>query len=61
MANYIHTLQAEVKRLEYIIEQNREIVNDLRRYLNSSKFHCGNELDGYVNVQDVISRLTDIR
>ena len=26
-------------------------------FLNSNKFHCGNRLDGYINVSDVQARL----
>jgi hypothetical protein len=60
MANYIHQLQDTVSRLESQVREQRDIVNDLRRYLNSSKFRCGDELDGYVNVSDVLERLKHI-
>lgn len=30
-------------------------------YLNSSKFRCGDELDGYVNINDILSRIQLVR
>lgn len=36
-------------------------ITELMQYLNSDKFQCGDELDGYVNVKDVLDRLVTIR
>jgi hypothetical protein len=43
------------------MEEYRKVVHHLREYLNSSKFRCGDRLDGYVNVVDVLSALEGIR
>jgi hypothetical protein len=55
--NYIHKLQKDNEGLKDEINIIKESLDDLRRYLNSSKFQCGDELDGYVNVKDVLDRL----
>ena len=58
--NYIHRLQETVDTLS---SQKRELsdgIKELKTYLQSSKFNCGDELDGYVNIQDVLNRLPEI-
>jgi hypothetical protein len=55
--NYIHKLQGEVQEKDREVQAIRESLIDLRNYLLSGKFRCGNDLDGYVNVQDVLNRL----
>jgi len=55
--NYIHQLQGEVREKDQEIQTLREGLKDLRAYLQSDKFRCGDSLDGYVNVQDVLNRL----
>jgi hypothetical protein len=55
--NYIHKLKKDNEGLKDEINIIKESLDDLRRYLNSSKFQCGDELDGYVNVKDVLDRL----
>lgn len=55
--NYIHKLQGEVQEKDTEIKGIRESLSDLRKYLLSEKFQCGDDLDGYVNVQDVLNRL----
>jgi flagellar biosynthesis chaperone FliJ len=55
--NYIHQLQNEVKENRDALQDFREALQDLRAYLQSDKFRCGDSLDGYVNVQDVLNRL----
>ncbi len=58
--NYIHRLQDEV------CERNKQLVaifyqlQLLRVYLESAKFRCGHELDGYVSVTDVLLRLPSV-
>jgi hypothetical protein len=42
----IASLQAD------IVDANK-VCNELLHYLNSKKFRCGNELDNYVNCDDV--------
>jgi len=39
------------------LDEVKAKIQDLREYLLSQKFHCGDEMDGYVNVQDVLNRL----
>ena len=60
-SNYIHQLQDQVKTLESEKEIIQSGLDELMRYMQSSKFHCGDELDGYVNISDVVSRLVEIK
>ena len=55
--NYIRQLQAQEAALQREIEALKNGFTDLRRYLQSEKFHCGDRLDGYVNVGDVLAYL----
>jgi len=55
--NYIHKLQKEIKDKEAMLQKMVEALQGLRAYLQSEKFRCGNDLDGYVNTQDVLNRL----
>jgi hypothetical protein len=55
--NYIRQLQAEGASAEREIGAIKDGLSELRRYLQSSKFHCGDRLDGYVNVGDVLAFL----
>jgi hypothetical protein len=57
--NHIHKLQREVRAL--IVEKSALLVSihDLAVYLQSSKFNSGHELDGYVQVGDVLRRLEE--
>jgi len=41
-----------------LLEAQAEIFN-LLGYMQSKKFRCGNELDGYINISDVHERLKD--
>ena len=38
-----------------------EDLDELVRYLQSSKFRCGDELDGYVSINDLLPRLYAMR
>ena len=43
---------------------NKEInnlINEFAMYMNSEKFHCGCNLDGFINVSDVHDMLDQIR
>lgn len=42
------------------MNQAQELLLDLVKYLQSSKFNYGDDLDRYVNVQDVLNRLEPI-
>jgi len=55
--NYITKLQNMVEQLSSEKWELKDQIRDLKEYLESSKFRCGDELDGYVNVQDVLNRL----
>jgi len=58
--NYIKKLENDNRELtENVFNAGREIL-DLRVYLESDKFQCGDALDGYVNIKDVIARLNNI-
>ena len=58
--NYIKKLQAASLEQADTIAHYQSIIDDLRRYLESDKFRCGDDLDGYVNVRDVLSYLDAI-
>ena len=58
--NYIKRLESYVRTHQESKDNAEREINDLRTYLLSSKFRCGDELDGYVNIQDVLNRLETI-
>jgi len=60
MAKYINTLQDTVTKVSAERDSYKAMVDDLQHYLTSSKFNCGDELDGYVNVNDVLRRLRNV-
>ena len=57
---YITKLEEENAELKKKIADAKIEIDDLTSYLNSKKFHCGDSLDGYVNVKDVLDRLKKI-
>lgn len=59
--NYIKSLQKRIKEVNSNISKAREELYTLQTYLSSSKFNCGDELDQYVNIQDVFSRIEKIK
>ena len=56
--NYIKRLQRDNAEQATEIADLFFHLRDLVSYLQSPKFNCGNDLDGYVNVSDVIARLS---
>ena len=59
--NYIKKLELETKEKDERIKEIEETINDLRRYLSLDKFKAEqNDLQGYVNVKDVLTRLTGV-
>ena len=58
--NYIKKLQLDVKNANDNRAEIEAIVNDLSRYLNSNKFNCGDDLDGYVNIKDIFNYINQI-
>lgn len=59
--NYIQSLQDQVSELRTQKDAVNEQITSLMAYINSPKFQCGDELDGYVNISDVMSRLIEMR
>lgn len=59
--NYIKKLQAKVKQHETSKEVAKENLLALQAYLLSDKFNCGDELDGYVNVRDILRWVDRVR
>ena len=59
--NYIKQLQQENKEHKTNLDKIRELVVEMECYMLSDKFHCGNELDGYVSTQDILHRVLEIR
>jgi hypothetical protein len=61
MGNFIKSLQNDRDQLMIAKDRAHEAICDLAQYLQSDKFHCGDELDGYVNVDDVQRYLINIK
>jgi hypothetical protein len=59
--NYIKRLEQEGQDASEKRDKALEALRDLQGYLGSEKFRCGDDLDGYVNVQDVLNRLAHIQ
>lgn len=57
--NYIHQLQAAKRASERELATLKQELEGLRAYLHSRKFNCGDPLDSYVNVADVLNHLRD--
>lgn len=55
--NYIHQLQNKVAEQSDEIAELEGRIQWLKSYVSSSKFRCGDELDGLVNVTDVLNFL----
>jgi hypothetical protein len=47
----------EIALLETSVKSAHTAILELRRYMNSLKFHCGDGLDNYINTSDVHNRL----
>lgn len=59
--NGYQKLRAENAALAAERSTLKQGMEDLRNYLLSPKFACGDRLDGYVNVQDVLARLQEVQ
>lgn len=59
--NFIKQLQFENMEMKVNAVKTDDAIRDLKCYLLSEKFRCGDkQLDGYVNISDVLNRLGDI-
>jgi hypothetical protein len=56
-----HEMRDERDAALATIEEHVKAAQHLRAYLQSEKFRCGDRLDGYVNVVDVLHALEGIR
>lgn len=57
--NVIHQMQRTIAGHAAEIAALREGIHHLRCYLDLPKFSCGSPLDGYVNRNDVLLRLSE--
>ena len=57
--NYIQRLKIQNEAQHREIMAIKDRLNGLRIYMNSPKFHSGNELDNYVNIRDVLAYLEE--
>jgi len=57
--NYIKQLQETLETTSHQKRELKRIISELRSYVQSNKFHSGNELDNYVSCQDVLNRTED--
>lgn len=55
--HYSQTLRDKITMLEMDKKYARKTISDLFVYMQSEKFHNGNDMDNYVCVDDVYSRL----
>lgn len=53
--NIIHRLRLKKKEADAELSSIKESLRQLRAYLSSSKFNCGDRLDGYVSTAEVIN------
>ena len=61
MANYIKSLKTDNETWQMAADDADMAIMDLACYLTSKKFQCGNDLDGYVNIEDVKRYLVTIK
>lgn len=54
--NYIKSLQVDIKLKEQKIKDLEDMIYELRKYVLSDKFNSGCELNGYVNIRDILLR-----
>jgi|WetSurMetagenome_2_1015567.scaffolds.fasta_scaffold433188_1 hypothetical protein len=61
--NHIKHLMEENKRLEGVVGQLEEGINEVLKYVSSEKFRSDDrsELYQYVNVSDIILRLNEVK
>jgi hypothetical protein len=59
--NHIHRLQKEIRARKAERAALVDGLNDLVIYLCSEKFACGNDPDGYVQINDVIRRIQEAK
>jgi hypothetical protein len=58
-SNYIQRLRSENAALARELATLRTGLDALRSYFALPKFSCGDRLDGYVNIADVLLRLRE--
>ena len=59
--NYIKQLETKVQAYQAERVAIVDSLTELVVYLSSSKFACGDTLDGYVQINDVIRRVVDAK
>lgn len=59
--NYIKRLQLRNKAKQARIDELENSLSSLRGYLESHKFNCGDELDSYVQISDVLLRIAEAK
>lgn len=58
--NYIKKLERDKRIAKYQMDEMKIRIEELRAYIHSDKFNCGDELDGYVSVKDIEARIQHI-
>lgn len=58
--NYIKKLEREGRVKDYQMNEMKTRIQELREYIHSDKFNCGDELDGYVSIKDIEARIQQI-
>ena len=59
--HYSTVLKGQIKEREGRLEEIDESILELMSYMNSEKYHCASELDGYISISDVQTRLEEMR
>lgn len=57
--NYIHQLQKDKAGLQAQVFELEEALRNLKAYVLSSKFRCGDKLDYYVSTHDITARVDE--
>lgn len=59
--HYSTVLKGQIGEREDRLDEIDEKILELMSYMNSEKYHCGDEMDGYISISDVQTRLEEMR
>ena len=58
--HYSTVLRNQIKERDARLEEINGRILELMTYMTSEKYHCGDEMDGYINISDVQPRLEEM-
>jgi hypothetical protein len=59
--HYSQVLKNDIEQRDTAIAEKNAAIDRLVQFMNGPKFHCGDELDGYISTSDVQDWLEHIR